>query len=819
MEKASQMKEILKNYDIVVCDVSYKRKLLEFMHTDKIIIKVAFKSFSEFTTDILGSFSTNTIFKLGNLENGDFDLAKKKLYYSYFLTDKVYSNFKLNQLLDIKEYTNLNNNLDYYLKKRIAFIDEDSTDELLLLAIERLKKITTQRIDFINTYEENNKSIYLDEFNNIKEEVAYLVNDISEKLKLGIASNKIKINEPNSNYYTIIKEMFGLANIDISLSKDIKLIEYNYIKKFLLLLLKRSECEIYDGFMQTLNDVSSCECLPSVKSKLVQILNDIVSDVDSSLKVKDIYDYLVYSLTTTNNIKPKYENVIEFVDCFNEKVDVDDIVYFIGFNQDVIPKTYKDDEYLSDLEREELGINTSLKQNMLEKEKVLKIIKNLNNVYISYSLSSFDGNLVKSSFLDELEKECNIIKDFHKENIYHSYSLPILHLTYAKERDQYEKYNSISEKFNAYSSVFKDEKRYDFTFKKVNAKKYKEFLKPGLNLSYTSIDSFYKCPFRFYLERVLKIKKATNEDALEIGNLFHYCFCELLKQDETENISKALDELIKEFYRQENIDFANDEKKKTYISIYKEILIKNYEFIQKQMENCNFNLQDLEKEYKINIKRESLITLRGKIDKVLTLKMRGREYAIVIDYKTGSSDFSFDNVVYGLDMQLLFYFIFLNSINEVSFGGAYLASVLPSLPFVYDPKKTYDEQMRDYFLLNGYSNEDAFILSQIDSEVGTENSYLRGIKFKNDGTLSKTSYKRILTEGEFKKILDIAKEKITEAIDDIVDGKFTISPKKIGKELTCTYCPYKDICFVEEKAIVELEKKKDLSFIRGENNG
>ena len=44
MEKAGQMKEILKNYDIVVCDESYKRKLLEFMHTDKIIIKVALKS-------------------------------------------------------------------------------------------------------------------------------------------------------------------------------------------------------------------------------------------------------------------------------------------------------------------------------------------------------------------------------------------------------------------------------------------------------------------------------------------------------------------------------------------------------------------------------------------------------------------------------------------------------------------------------------------------------------------------------------------------------------------------------------------------------
>lgn len=823
MQDNYKIEEVLNNYEVIICDESYKRKVLEFMHKEKIISHVIFKDFSTFTQEILGSYTNEAIFDLGKSENYDYDLAKNKLFYTHFINEDSYKNNKVKELSIIKEKYKkylTPSNIEYYSKRKIAFVDIDETNELLVLAINKLKKFYNKELTFIDTFKNNNECIYVEEFFNIKQEVSYLVNNICEKLKSGISCEKIKINNPSSNYYSIIKEMFNLANIDISLSKSPKLIEYNYIKSFLSILYTKKESEVFLAFKETLEEVSLEETINNVKAKLVEILNEIIFTItsDSIFKVKDIYEYLVYRLKNTSINKTKYENVIEFVDAFNERLDANDIVYFIGFNQDVIPKTYKDDAYLNDYEREEIGMYTSLKQNILEKTKVLKIIENFNTIYISYSLTSMEGNLVKSSFLSELDRKCKVVRDTYHENIYHTYSLPILHLSYAKERDLYEKYNTVSEKLKAYTLVFKNEKRYDSKFKDIDIKKYKEFLKPGLNLSYTSIDSFYECPFRFYLERVLKLNKTTNEEAIQIGNLFHYCFCEILKREKVDDISKELDNLIKAFYEQEKIDIKNDKKKMVYISIYKDILTRNYLFIQKQMENTKFKLKSLEKEYKIVLDRGCNIVLRGKIDKVLTLHMRGHEYGIVVDYKTGSSDFSFDNVIYGLDMQLLFYFMFLNSSSDVSFGGAYLASVLPNLPFIYDANKTYDMQMEEYFLLNGYSNEDMFILSQIDSKVGTDSSYLKGIKLKNDGTLNKTSYKKVLTEEEFAQILNIAKDKINEAIDDIVKAKFSISPKKIGKELTCSYCSYKDICYVSDEQVIELEKKKDLSFIRGESD-
>ena len=44
-----------------------------------------------------------------------------------------------------------------------------------------------------------------------------------------------------------------------------------------------------------------------------------------------------------------------------------------------------------------------------------------------------------------------------------------------------------------------------------------------------------------------------------------------------------------------------------------------------------------------------------------------------------------------------------------------------------------------------------------------------------------------------------------------------INPKKMNKEnLSCQYCPYKDICFMRENNCVELDKVIDFSFLGGE---
>lgn len=813
--------DYLENDVILVCEDDYKKLVLEKLLEKKQILKINFKSFQEFSYEVLGKYSINCYLDLESCEKENYDLVKQKLEYSYFAQEDFRENEKLSNLFKIKnKYYNEkfleNKNIDFYKNKKIICVDIDYTNQLLVLAINNLSKVLKKDFLFINTYEVNKDlKVYIQEFKNVKEEIMFLVNDISFKLKSGVLPKNIKVNCPDNSYYSIIKEMFNLAKIDITFPKKISLIEYNYIKMFLNKLKDYFDNDLYDGFNNCLVDTENINHLDKIKDALINVLNEIIAKT-SNLKVVDIYDYLIYRLKNTNVNNEKYENTIEFIDCFNKKLNKDDIVYFIGFNQDMIPKTYKDDDYLSDLEKKKIGINDSLKTNELEKEKVMKVIKSLGHVYITYSLSSLEGSLVRSSFIDEIEKETNVIKDFYKENIYQAYSKPLLHLNYAKERDLYEKYKTISLKFKTFNPLFKNEKRYDPSFSGLNKAEYSKFINPNLYLSYTSIDSYYECPFKFYLERILKINKVTNLDAIQIGNLFHYVFCELLKNDDISDINNYVDKLINEFVSQENIILDN--KKEVYYSIYKEMILKNYEFISLQMKNSKFKLRDLEKEYQITIDKDCRVILKGKIDKVLTLKMRGKEYAIVIDYKTGSSDFSFDNVLYGQNMQLLFYYMFLESVSEVAFGGAYLTSVLPSLPFLYDKNKTYDEQLKEHFLLNGYSNEDTFVLSQIDDCYGTSESFLKGIKLTKDDSLTKNSYKKVLTEEEFNKILNLAKERIDEAIDNIIKAKFDIRPIKIGKELACTYCPYKDICYVKDSMIMEVESKKDLSFIRGEDN-
>ena len=62
-------------------------------------------------------------------------------------------------------------------------------------------------------------------------------------------------------------------------------------------------------------------------------------------------------------------------------------------------------------------------------------------------------------------------------------------------------------------------------------------------------------------------------------------------------------------------------------------------------------------------------------------------------------------------------------------------------------------------------------------------------------------------------------KKIDEARDDILEANFEIDPKRIGFDnVSCLYCKYKDICYMNENNIKVLEEVKDLDFLGGDNN-
>jgi len=796
----------LKPNMIVITSDNIKTKILEELSLNKNIINIKFKNYSNFKKEILGEYNIKALLDLAKDENISYDLVNMKLSYTYFDLRKGISK-KIDNLVDIKskyyqnpKYFNYNKELiNNYTNHQVLFINYDYNDDLLNLAKKKIEDVTKV---IIYSKEKINEKIYLSEFSNIKEEAFYLVKKIASLIHLGKDIKNIKINNVNDSFYPILKEALSLYNIDSNLSKDITLYELEYVKELLKILKNNFFNDCYSGIQNSI--ISNLKKINSDDyEKLISLLNDFSV---MELKVIDIYDLLTYKLKNTKVSKNKYSNVISFNDLNDDILLEGDHIFFPTFNQDILPHIHKDDGYLLDKELEELNLNTSSIKNQNEKERLLKLIDSCKNVYLSYSLSSMSGEMLKSSFLNSLNDVIEI-KDIDEN----SYSDEVLKLEYFKELDNFNKYNVESVSLRKLEKYFKDYKKYDYSFKGLDSNYY-DYIKEGIYLSYTSIDSFYNCPFKYYLERVLKVSKNNNNDSLIIGNLFHYVLYNLVNE-KVDDLDLFIDSKINEFYNNENI--LRTKKDEVFINIYKDVLKKNYLFLEKQKENSEFTVSSLEKEYQVIIDKGVSVYINGKIDKVLTLEAKGKKYAIVVDYKTGSSDFSFDYVKNGLSLQLLFYYMFLKEFEDIKFGGAYLASTLPFSPFKHEDGKKYDELLEEHFLLNGYSNEE--IIGFIDKNV-KEDSYLKGISYTKDGKLTKRSINKILTEGEFDIIYNIALEKIQEAIDNIINGNFIIEPKKIKDDLTCKNCPYKEICFVKEDAYLEIKESKDLSFIRGNKN-
>ena len=77
------------------------------------------------------------------------------------------------------------------------------------------------------------------------------------------------------------------------------------------------------------------------------------------------------------------------------------------------------------------------------------------------------------------------------------------------------------------------------------------------------------------------------------------------------------------------------------------------------------------------------------------------------------------------------------------------------------------------------------------------------------------SYSKTISKEKIKKLIEITENNINKAFDGVLDAKFDINPKRIGKNnVGCEFCKYKDICYMKEEDIVNLEEYKDLEFLK-----
>ena len=763
----------LTDYNLVVTSNSNKKRILRKLNDEKKLVNVKFMSLDELLCSLSFSFDQKSIYKVIKKYSIKFDNAKVYLDNIKYISDKL-DNDKMSKLKEIKELVKddliIDNEFKNYIKdKKVCIYGYDY--------ITNYEKSVLESINYeiVNNHVSNNThNIY--EFNKIDDEIVFVLSSINKLIRDGIDINKIKLINVTDDYLFRLKFISSLFNIRIIFneSKSIyETLEFN---------------NLLDSYAQD----------KELKSNNKDILNRFVSIVNKYSFIDDKDEQISMIINEAKNSKinsDEYENSVDIINI--SELEDDEYGFYLGFTEESAYIKYKDEDFFSDKEKKILGFETSDELNKIMKENLIKSIKSAKNLTITYSLASTFNIYYPSSLIDELGYV--VIKDekydYACSNLYNS-------LLLYKDIDKYIKYGDITSELELLFSNYEYSDPFDNSFKGINSNKLIKYI-DNLSLSYSSLNKYYECKFKYYLENILKITEDEETNAIVIGNLFHEVLSKM--SNPSFDFDKEYEESTKE------LEMTN--KDRFFINKLKEELRFVIDTINKQYKYMSFDKSIEEERVAINFDKTIKITFKGFIDKALYKKEDGKVYMIIIDYKTGETKLDLNNNYYGLNLQLPVYLYLsdhINNIDNVEVLGFYIQRILNKV-ITYEKDKKLDDVRKENLKLQGYT------ISNMEKTKLVDSSFESSEIIKSLG-LTKTgnfyAYSKVLSESEMDKLKKLVKSKINEMIDDILSASFEINPKKIDDEdMSCKYCKYKDICFKKEKDYKKLDKKNYKEFL------
>lgn len=770
------IEDYLKDNVLLICPNEYKEKILLDISNKKIICNIKYMTIDEYKKNYYFDYSIDAIYYLINKYNMKVDNARDYLDNLYYVSDKCYHNKKLDYLVSLKKELEENNLLIYnplfknsIINYQVVIYGYGNLDDYTL-------KMFNNPIVISNELKKKKYNIY--HFNDIEEEVEYLFNEISLLLQKGIDINNIYIMNAGNEYIPYLKRFSKFYDIGIEINLSDTIFGTKLGKEF------------YDFILDGLTSEEIFNKLDKYRegnlySSLVNILNKYVD-----YNLLDVKDLIKDDLEKTLVYEDIYHNVIKLID-INSLVTSSDYVFLIGFNNGSIPVFKNDTDYITDNTKDLVGLPKTVDYNNLIKSNTLSYLSSIDNLFISYKDFSPFNNYYPSILLDDMDYE---LKDYP---LSYSFSNTYNKIKYAYKLDDFVKYGLYNIDINDLYATYREMnyRKYDNIYHNIDRDSLISYLGNKLTLSYSHIDNYYKCGFRYYLSNILNIDIYEESFQAIVGSLFH----DVLRHYRDDDF---------DFEERYNIFLKDKEfnnKEKFFLKKLKEDL----KFIIKTINEFNmltgFNDELYEEKINIILKENPLVEFKGFIDKIMYKKNNNETLVSIIDYKTGNPNVDIKNIKYGLSLQLPVYLYLMknsNIFNNIKFAGFYLQHILNN-EIKIDNKKSYDEKKRDNLKLAGYSTNDLSRLSIFDSSY--ENSQMiKSIVIKQDGTLGSRS--KCLSDDEIDSIINLVDDKVHMAMNDILNAKFDINPKVINDEnVGCMYCNYRDICYLKDKNLVYLE--------------
>lgn len=770
-----------KDNSLIICPNQTKTKILKELSQTKKLVNIKFMTKEEYKKIYYFSYDDKLLAYLIKKYNYNIDVARVYINNLYVIDEnKTYKSPKLNFLKDLKKelikegLLIYNNTYKEYLKNKNIIVKneynlEKYEEEMLGIKEEHVpeKTITAPVM----------------ECNTLEEEVNQVCLEIINLLKTGVDINKIYLTNVSSDYLYTIKSLFSFYHIPININFNYSIYSTKVVKDY----LNTKELDLENKDKKSIN------------KKLINILSDL-SFLDETSKE--------YKILLTDKLKNTYaspvnlKNAVTIKDLYKESFNDDEYVFVLGFNQDELPKMEKDISYITDKEKDEVSLYKTDYLNKRNKNNLVYILSNIKNLYLSYKLTSPFKSYYKSSLITDLS--LNIVKpkldSYNSSNIYNELRLAsyldLYHLYGEKNKDLKKLYTHYQIPYKTYSNVFTG----------INNDEYLTNLPYPLKLSYTSLNAYSECKFKYYIRHVLKLEPYTNTFQTYIGSMYHY----ILSVYKKTNFN--FEEEYQKYLEKRELSL----KEKLLLIRIKKDLLKLIDILNKQDLITGYNDAYYEKKIDIDLKKKVSVIFTGSIDKIMYYQNIEDTYFSIIDYKTGSIDTHIEPMKYGLHMQLPVYLYLIHyskAIKSPIFTGIYYQNILFNYPTW---SKDIEKVKKDQYLLQGYSTDDISILSRFDSTY-EKSEYIKSMSYNEEKGFGTYATKKVLSNDTLYDLLAYTKNYISKETDNILSADFTINPKVYSNvNISCAFCSFKDICYMKEKDLVYLEKQNDLSFLGGE---
>ena len=768
--------------------------------------KITFKSFDEVKDDIYSKIDCQML--LNNMkEDTNLEVLRIKLVNSYFIKND--SNEPLLHELYLYHQNNHltldENYLSYYKSKRIYLVNYYGDDDLM-----------NQFLQFLNNYEQLfitndvNKELKILHFENYDDEILDVVNRIAILLNKGIEPAKIIIHKLNEDYLNKLEEYLMIYKIDYIIDGkgsffDLDIVKdfFNYLKKYETMNLNKVLKEYF-----TNNNVNK------VFSKVLKLLEPIIM---LDLTINQITLNLIKDVLTHTNYQEEVTNVIKIENVFDHIYDFDTHIFIMNFSHGEIAHIYKDDTYLNDRIRKTLKLLTSFDRTQMEEKKILDLINGYEFIHLSYSTYCFSKTYLLSNLTKELTKT-NIVNICDASiDIFNIVNKDMARMRFLKAYALYRLYQEKTlDYLNGYNYFHADlTKRYQSDFHATLD--YLALATLFMELSYTKLNDYFSCPFRFYLKYILNIKEKTEDNhSTFIGSMYHYVLekvvakryiDKLAKEEVLENISSYIHDFVK------NGKYEVQNKLKFYLNKFVEELKIIVEIIMDFMDHSSFEVIGLEQKLEKKLDDNTIIV--GLVDKIL----KYQDYYLVIDYKTNPVNPSWYSLDVGLDLQLPLYLSLIKAnYPNAKIAGGYLQSVFRTNILKYEDKP-FSKIMLEQLKYAGYTLQDIDVILAIDTNALNGNGSMPKQILSNRG-FYKNFLKKSFTQTQFDNIILYVEELIFKANKNIRKGLFPILPLTDEKnESVCRYCKLKDLCYRNDTMKKVYKKHDDFSYLfEGGNN-